>query len=119
MYPVKSKTATNSNNRKDKAEARGQLRGIDFTLKVINCPIDSVYPQPGINDYKKLEYIFEQKTMTLSTIMDLYGRKVTPDNGTDLIDVVEVYYLNKDRVVGHLVFTKDGLTVLSNDVEWV
>ena len=86
--------------------------------KVINCPIDSVYPQPGINDYKKLEYIFEQKTMTLSTIMDLYGRKVTPDNGTDLIDVVEVYYLNKDRVVGHLVFTKDSLTVLSNDVEW-
>lgn len=86
--------------------------------KVINCPVDTVYPQPGVSDYKKLEYIFETKSMTLATIMDLYNRKVTPTNGSDLIDVIEVFYLNKDRVVGHLVYTKDGLTVLANDIEW-
>lgn len=86
--------------------------------KVINCPVDTVYPQPGVADYKKLEYIFERKTLTLATIIDLYDRQVTPANGTDLVDVVEVYYLNKNRVVGHLVYTEDSLVVLANDVEW-
>jgi len=86
--------------------------------KVLNCPVDTVFPQPGIADYKKLEYIFESKKLTLATIIDLYNRQVTPNNGTDLIDVIEVYYLNKDRVVGHLVYTVDNLTVLTNDIEW-
>ena len=86
--------------------------------KVINCPVDTVYPQPGVADYKKLEYIFEVKKLTLTTVMDLYNRQVTPNNGTDLLDVIEVYYLNKDRVVGHLVYTKDSLIVLTNDIEW-
>jgi hypothetical protein len=86
--------------------------------KVINCPVDTVLPQPGVSDYKKLEYIFETKQLTLATIVDLYGRNVSCDNGTDLVDVVEVYYLNQNRVVGHLVYVKDSLTVLTNDVEW-
>jgi len=86
--------------------------------KVLNCPVDTVFPQPGIADYKKLEYIFEVKKLTLSTVIDLYNRQVTPNNGTDLLDVVEVYYLNKDRVVGHLVYVEDNLTVLTNDIEW-
>jgi hypothetical protein len=86
--------------------------------KVINCPVDTVYPQPGVYDYKKLEYIFEDKTLTLSTILDLYDRQVTPSNGSDLVDVVEVYYLTRNRTVGHLVYTRDSLIVLANDVEW-
>ena len=86
--------------------------------KVLNCPVDTVFPQPGISDYKKLEYIFELKKLTLSTIMDLYDRQVTPSDGTDLVEVVEVYYLNINRVVGHLVYATKGLTVLANDVEW-
>jgi hypothetical protein len=86
--------------------------------KVINCPVDTVYPQPGIVDYKKLEYIFEVKWLTLATIMDLYSRKVTPSDGSDMIQVVEVYYLNKNRLVGRLIYTIDSLKVLSNDVEW-
>jgi len=86
--------------------------------KVVNCPVDTVYPQPGIWDYKKLEYIFEKKQLTVATIVDLYDRKATSKNGTDLVEVVEVYYLNENRVVGHLVYTIDDLTVLANDVEW-
>ncbi len=86
--------------------------------KVLNCPVDTVFPQPGIADYKKLEYIFEKKKLTLATVIDLYNRQVTPDNGTDLLDIIEVYYLNKDRVVGHLVYVENNLTVLTNDIEW-
>lgn len=86
--------------------------------KVINCPVDTVYPQPGIADYKKLEYIFETKKLTIATIIDLYDRVVRPIDNTDLVDVVEVYYLNESRYVGHLVYTTPDLTVLSNDVEW-
>ena len=49
--------------------------------KVLNCPVDTVYPQPGIADYKKLEYIFETKLLTIATIRDLYNRTVSsPDN---------------------------------------
>jgi hypothetical protein len=86
--------------------------------KVLNCPLGTVFPQPGVHDYKKLEYIFEKKTLTLATVLDLYGRIVLPKNGTDLLDVVEVYYLNTDRVVGHFVYTEDTLQVLANDIEW-
>jgi len=86
--------------------------------KVINCPIDTVYPQPGIHDYKKLEYIFEVKNLTIATIMDLYDRYVQPESDGDLVEVIEVYYLNVNRVVGHLVYTSGSRIVLSNDIEW-
>jgi len=85
---------------------------------VVHCPVDTVYPQPGIHQYKKLEYIFQVKKLTLATIADLYGRQITPSSFGDIVEVVEAYYLNKDRVVGHLVFTPDTQTVLANDVEW-
>ena len=86
--------------------------------KVLNCPVDTVYPQPGIADYKKLEYIFETKLLTIATIRDLYNRTVSSPDNTDLVKVIEVYYLNQNRVVGHLVYTEDTLIVLANDVEW-
>jgi hypothetical protein len=86
--------------------------------KVISCPVDTVYPQPGISDYKKLEYIFELTQLTVATIMDLYGRQVVPNDGSDLVEVVQVYYLNANRQVGHLVYTVDSLIVLANDLEW-
>ncbi len=86
--------------------------------KVANCPVDSVFPQPGVADYKKLEYIFETKLVTLATIIDLYGRQVDSIDNGDLVKLVEVYYLNQNRVVGHLVYVEDSLTVLANDIEW-
>ncbi len=85
---------------------------------VINCPLGTVFPQAGISDYRKLEYIFQVKKLTLFTIQELYGRHVLPVDNSELVEVVEVYYLNSDRLVGHFVYTKDTLTVLSNDVEW-
>lgn len=81
------------------------------------CAIDTVFPQPGISDYKKLEYIFHKRQMTLTQVNDLFGRIVKPLKG-DLINVVECYYLNEDRHVGRFVWVPDDLTVLANDLEW-
>lgn len=82
------------------------------------CPIDTVFPQPGVYDYKKLEYIFERKILTLSTILDLYRKNVPNPSNDGLVPVVECYYLNEDRHVGKFVYTEDTLTVLCNDLEW-
>ena len=85
---------------------------------VENCPIDTVYPQPGVKNYKNLEYIFEKRKLTLARLLDLYGRAVKSDSSMDVVDIIEVYYLNVDRHVGRFVYTEDDLTVLANDLEW-
>ena len=82
------------------------------------CLVDTVYPQPGISNYKELEYIFEKKKVTLAKLLDLYGRKINTNDSTDLVEIVECYYLNQDRHVGKFVYTTDSLTVLCNDLEW-
>ena len=84
---------------------------------VETCTIDNVFPQPGIKNYKRLEYIFERSTLTLAEVLDLYGREVNPGED-DLVHVVTVYYLNKDRYVGKFMWNEDDKTVICNDVEW-
>lgn len=85
---------------------------------VENCPIDTVFPQPGVTDYKKLEYIFESRSITLAQAKDIYDRELAPITDSDIIDIVEVYYLNQDRHVGRFVYVQDSLIVLANDLEW-
>jgi|LGOV01.1.fsa_nt_gb hypothetical protein len=82
------------------------------------CPVDKVFPQPGISNYKKLEYVFEDTTMTLSQVQTMYNRKVKSKDNNDLVEVVECYYLNQDRHVGKFVWVSDCKTVLANDLEW-
>jgi len=82
------------------------------------CPVDKVFPQPGISDYKRLEYIFEESIMTVSEIEDLYGRLIAPAQENDIIDVISCYYLNEYRHLGRLIYQKDTLTVISNELEW-
>lgn len=82
------------------------------------CPIDTVYPQPGVYNYKELEYIFERSKMTLSKIHDLFNRQVINANYSDVVDIVTCYYLNKDRHLARFIWVEDNLTVLANDLEW-
>lgn len=82
------------------------------------CPVDTVFPQPGIKDYRRLEYIFEERYCTISEIYDLYGRKVPVDGDSDLVLVVNCYFLNKDRYVGRFVWAENSQIVLGNDLEW-
>jgi predicted nucleic acid-binding Zn-ribbon protein len=93
---------------------------------------DQVIPQPGITDWRKLEYIFELEQMSLARIYDLYGRIITPVSsdqsyraGTNneqvdmsTITTVTCYYLNEDRVVGKFMWAKNSLQVICNEHDW-
>lgn len=82
------------------------------------CAVDTVFPQPGIKDYRYMEYIFEEGTITIAQCIDLYNREIScPDNG-DLINVITVYYLNADRYLGKFMWAPDSGQVICNDVEW-
>ena len=82
------------------------------------CPIDTVFPQPGVSNYKKLEYIFERRQMTLAQVHDLYHRGIRSVDYNDLVEVIDCYYLNEDRHVGKFSWVEPTLTVLCNDLEW-
>ena len=40
------------------------------------CTVDQIVPQPGVKNYKELEYIFERKRLSASRLWDLYHRRV-------------------------------------------
>ena len=81
--------------------------------------IDEIYPQPGVQDYKQLEYIFERQKVSISKIYDLYGRLITPtSNDSNLVEVISCYYLNADRVVGLFIYAAHTLQVIANEEYW-
>lgn len=82
------------------------------------CPVDTVFPQPGVRNYKRLEYIFQKLTLTLAQVHDLYDRHVQTGNDGDLVNIVECYFLNENRHVGKFAWHEESLTVLCNDLEW-
>ncbi len=82
------------------------------------CPIDKVFPQPGISNYKHLEYIFEEQTLTVAQCLDLFGREITSPNFNDVIPIVNCYYLTEDRYVGKFTWCDQNQIVLANDAEW-
>jgi predicted nucleic acid-binding Zn-ribbon protein len=82
------------------------------------CPVDTIFPQPGIKYYKQLEYIFELSTITVSQCLDLYNRVVHSPTGNDIIPIVNCYFLNEHRYVGKFTWCEETHQVLCNDVEW-
>ena len=87
-------------------------------VKIDLCTVDQVIPQPGVADYKQLEYIFERKRVSVTKIYDLYNRLVTPTDGGNLVNVVYCYYLNEDRIVGLFAWVEDTLQVICNEKDW-
>jgi hypothetical protein len=74
-------------------------------------------PQPGVKDYKRLEYIFELNTVSMTELYDLYGRIITPGpNG--LVEVISCYYLNEHRIVGLFMWNKQTGQVICNEKNW-
>lgn len=85
---------------------------------VVACPVDTVFPQPGILNYKDLEYIFEETNITVAKALDLFDREIHSPNNTDLIPIVNCYYLNENRYVGKFTWCDESKIVLCNDLEW-
>ena len=86
-------------------------------IKVELRTVDQVIPQPGVNDYKDLEYIFERQRVSVTKIYDLYGRLVTASDG-NMVDVVSCYYLNENRIVGLFMWAENTRQVICNEESW-
>lgn len=87
--------------------------------KIELCLADQIIPQPGIKDYRKLEYIFERRQLSLSNIYDLYGRLIAPAAAnTNVITVISCYYLNEKRIVGHFMWAEHSQQVICNEEDW-
>ncbi len=80
--------------------------------------IDQITPQPGVNDYKQLEYIFERSNISVSRIYDLYGRVIKSVNADNTIEVISCYYLNEERIVALFMWCPQTLQVICNDESW-
>ena len=81
--------------------------------------VDQIVPQPGVTDYKQLEYIFERSNVSLSRIYDLYGRTICPSSSdTSVIEVISCYYLNSDRIVGLFMYAPHSMQVICNEEDW-
>lgn len=87
-------------------------------VKIDLCRVDQIVPQPGVSDYRDLEYIFERKDLSLARIYDLYGRHITPLNDTNIVETISCYYLNDDRVVGLFMYAPHSMQVICNDEDW-
>ena len=109
------------------AESGGRVK-IDIRL------VDQIVPQPGVIDWRKLQYIFEIEQMSLATIYDLFGRIITPvasnssmpastdgqkqDADLSTVTVITCYYLNEDHVVGRFMWAKNSMQVICDEHDW-
>ena len=80
--------------------------------------IDQITPQPGIKDYKQLEYIFEKSRVSVSKIWDLYGRLIKSVDNDNMVEVISCYYLNEDRIVALFSWCPQTLQVICNEESW-
>lgn len=86
-------------------------------VKVEFCQVDQIIPQPGVRDYKLLEYIFERQRVSIARIFDVYNRVVTPNAG-EMVDIINCYYLNENRVVGLFSWCELSGQVICNEKDW-
>lgn len=80
--------------------------------------VDQIVPQPGVTNYRQLEYIFERNRVSVSRLYDLYNRLIRPTDGTSMVDIVSCYFLNGNRRVGLFMWAENTLQVICNEEDW-
>ena len=101
------------------------------TVKVDIRLADQIIPQPGVVDYRELQYIFELQQLSVATIYDLFGRIITPTSGNNsylsdpskdadlsTVTVITCYYINEKGTVGRFAWCANTLQVICNEEEW-
>ena len=81
------------------------------------CTVDQVIPQPGVANYKQLEYIFELKDIPATRIYDLYNR-IIEGNTEGLVEVISCYYLNENGIVGLFMWCPTNNKVICHEKDW-
>ena len=77
---------------------------------------DQVVPEPGVKNYKLMNYCFEKSNLSMSRIYDLYGRLILPS--TDTIEVIIYYYRNENGVIGRFMYSSQSQQVIAWDNDW-
>lgn len=93
-------------------ERSGDIR-IDVLLA------DQVIPEPGVKNYKLMNYCFEKSSFSISNIYDLYGRLIVPlETGNNTTEVISYYYKNKNGAVGRFIYSYYSQQVISWEENW-
>lgn len=87
-------------------------------VKIDFCTVDQIYPQPGVTDYKQLEYIFERREISATRLYDLYGRLIRSNKADGMVEVISCYYLNENRIVGLFMWASASNQVICNEKDW-
>lgn len=89
------------------------------SVGVEHLTIDQVVPQPGIKDYRRLEYIFEISYVSTTRLYDLYRRLIPADSDTgNMVKVVSCYYLNENHIVGLFSWAYHSNIVICYEHDW-
>lgn len=91
-------------------ERSGNLR-VDFLT------VEQVIPQPGVTDYKQMEYIFERNTVSMTKLYDMYGRIIAPNENNN-VNIISCYYLNENGIVGLFMWAESSMQVICNEHDW-
>lgn len=91
-------------------------RSGDLRVEVLLA--DQVVPEPGVKDYRLLNYCFERTRMSPSRIYDLYHRYILAGGTDDTVEVISYYYKNDDGIIGRFVYCYDSMQVISWDEDW-
>lgn len=100
----------------DSADSSYERSG-DVRVEVLMT--DQVVPEPGVKNYKLLNYVFEIQKLSLSRIYDLYHRVIMP-SGTGIAecDVITYYYKNEKGIIGRFMYAPHSRQVISWDKDW-
>ena len=89
------------------------------SVGIEHLTVDQVVPQPGIKDYRKLEYIFEISYVSTTRLYDLYQRIIPADNDEgNMVKVVNCYYLNENHIVGLFSWAYHSNLVICDEHDW-
>lgn len=92
-------------------------RSGDIRVEVLLA--DQVIPEPGVIDYKLLNYIFERSEMSVSRLYDLYGKVILPTTqGLATTSVITYYYKNKNGVIGRFMYAEPSRQVITWEEDW-
>ena len=93
-------------------ERSGDIR-IDVLLA------DQVFPEPGVKNYKLMNYCFEKSQISLARIYDLYGRLILPtETGNNTAEVITYYYKNHNGIIGRFMYARHSQQVIAWDKDW-
>jgi predicted nucleic acid-binding Zn-ribbon protein len=87
-------------------------------LRIVFKTVDEIYPQPGVTDYKQLEYIFERSQVSLSKLYTLYNKIISSSGEGNMVELISCYYLNDDGIVGLFSWCPHSNQVVCNEDSW-